>query len=70
EDLRRFHVVQEIGEDHLHISKGEALAAAVQDIDLSICARCTKRVFLECEGLPNERRQDAKRLLKDGLAAS
>ena len=53
EDLRRFHVIEEIGEDHLHISKGDALAAAMKEIDQSICATCTKRVFLECEGLPN-----------------
>ncbi|MEM7429318.1 MAG: SulP family inorganic anion transporter [Pseudomonadota bacterium] len=52
EDLRRFHVIEEIGEDHLHISKGDALAAAMAEIDYSICATCKKRVFLECEGLP------------------
>lgn len=69
EDLRRFHVVQEIGEDHLHISKGEALAAAVQDIDLSICARCTKRVFLECEGLPDERHKEVRAPLKELVAS-
>ena len=56
EDLRRFHIIEEVGEDHLHISKGEALAAAVQDIDLNICATCSKRVFLECEGLPDNNR--------------
>jgi SulP family sulfate permease len=52
ECLRRFHVLEEIGEDHLHISKGDALTAAIGEIDLSICATCTRRVFTECATLP------------------
>lgn len=52
ESLRRFHVIEEIGEDHLHISKGDALAAALQEIDLDQCRTCSKRVFLECADLP------------------
>ncbi|WP_232962506.1 SulP family inorganic anion transporter [Paracoccus tegillarcae] len=52
DSLRRFHVLEEIGEDHLHISKGDALAAAIPHIDYGICATCTKRVFLECSDLP------------------
>lgn len=52
ESLRRFHVIEEIGEDRLHISKGDALAATITEIDKSICEGCTKRVFLECAGLP------------------
>ena len=52
ESLRRFHVVEEIGEEHLHISKGDALAAAIKEIDMDICAGCSKRVFLECADLP------------------
>ncbi|MEN8842117.1 MAG: SulP family inorganic anion transporter [Octadecabacter sp.] len=52
DSLHRFHVIEEIGEDHLHISKGDALAAAIKDIDYGICATCTKRVFLECTDLP------------------
>lgn len=52
ECLRRFHVLDEIGEDHLHASKGDALAAVIPKISLSICARCTRRVFTECSALP------------------
>ncbi len=52
ECLRRFQVLEEIGEDHLHISKGDALAAAIANMDLSICATCRKRVFTECSALP------------------
>ncbi|MGP6089923.1 SulP family inorganic anion transporter [Antarctobacter jejuensis] len=57
ESLRRFHVVEEIGEDHLHISKGEALAAAIPEIDSSACATCSARVFMECADLPDASRR-------------
>jgi SulP family sulfate permease len=50
--LRRFHVLDEIGEDHLHASKGDALTVVIRQIDLSICATCAKRVFTECNALP------------------
>ncbi len=49
--LRRFHVIEEIGEDNLHISKGDAIAAAVTRIDPEICRACRLRVFLECSKL-------------------
>jgi sulfate permease, SulP family len=49
--LRRFHVATEIGENHLHASKGDALAAILSSVTPSICAGCNKRVFLECSGL-------------------
>ncbi|MDD9725392.1 SulP family inorganic anion transporter [Roseovarius sp. SK2] len=52
ECLRRFHVIEEIGEDHLHISKGDALSSVIVEISPSICAVCTKRVFSECDYLP------------------
>ncbi|MEM9320495.1 MAG: SulP family inorganic anion transporter [Pseudomonadota bacterium] len=54
ESLRRFDVVQEIGDDHLHISKGDALASAFGEIDLTICETCSFRVFLECSDLPGD----------------
>jgi SulP family sulfate permease len=49
--LRRFHVIEEIGEDNLHISKGDAIAAAVSRIDPEICRMCRTRVFQECSKL-------------------
>ena len=52
QSLRRFHVIDELGEGRLHISKGDALAAAIENIDTGICATCTKRVFTECADLP------------------
>ncbi len=50
--LRRFHVIEEIGDDNLHISKGDAIAAAITRIDPEICRKCRARVFLECADLP------------------
>lgn len=55
ECLRRFHVLEELGEASLHISKGEAVGAAVDHVDLGICAGCTRRVFLECADLLGEK---------------
>lgn len=52
ESLRRFHVIEEIGEDHLLMSKGDALAATIADIHFDVCRGCKKRVFLECTALP------------------
>ncbi len=52
QDLRRFHVIDELGEGRLHISKGDAISAALKQVDPKICATCTKRVFLECAELP------------------
>jgi sulfate permease, SulP family len=52
ECLRRFHVLDEIGEGHLHASKGDALAAVIPRISPSVCAGCTRRVFTECSALP------------------
>ena len=49
--LHRFHVVEELDEDHLLMSKGEAITAAMADMDSSICATCTKRIFNECDKL-------------------
>ncbi|MCP5087502.1 MAG: SulP family inorganic anion transporter [Rhodobacteraceae bacterium] len=46
--LHRFHVIEELGEDHLLVSKGEAVRVAMNDLDRSICATCSRNVFEEC----------------------
>lgn len=50
--LRRYHVLDELGEQNLHMSKGEAIAAVTGDIDHDVCRQCRARVFLECGDLP------------------
>lgn len=52
ECLRRFHVIEELDENYLYISKGDAVSDAVQHLDHGICATCTKRIFTECAELP------------------
>lgn len=52
ESLRRLHVIEEAGPDSLHISKGDAIQAAISKIDHTICGGCTKRVYLESTDLP------------------
>lgn len=49
--LHRFHVIEELGEDHLLPSKGEAVKAALADLDYSICALCSKKIYTECDEL-------------------
>jgi len=58
ECLRRFHVLEELDENCLHISKGDAVGAAVLQLDHSICATCTRRVFTECADLPGRQNVD------------
>jgi SulP family sulfate permease len=41
---------KEIGEDHFFVSKEEAIEKIVAQLDNSICATCTKRIFNECAG--------------------
>lgn len=60
ECLRRFHVIDEIGEANLHISKGDALGAAIRDLDLEICRTCERRIFTECTDLPGPASTEGK----------
>ena len=51
--LKRLHVFEEIGEDHLLASKGDAIQKVTEELDDDICATCTARIFRECAGRPN-----------------
>ncbi|GGO79004.1 sulfate transporter [Marinobacterium nitratireducens] len=52
DQLRRYHVVEELGEGNVYISKAEALEDAIAELDFEICAGCTKRIWQECSRLP------------------
>jgi SulP family sulfate permease len=52
--LHKFHVIEELGEDHLFQSKGEAISDATKDLDRSICKACLRDVFLECDSIRDE----------------
>ena len=43
---------QELGQDHIFPTKRIAIATIFDQLDRSICARCTIRVFEECQALP------------------
>jgi SulP family sulfate permease len=52
--LHKLHVIDELGEDHLFSSKGEAVADASKDLNRSICKVCLKDVFRECDSIRDE----------------
>lgn len=52
--LRKLHVIDELGEDHLFSSKGEAVSDATNDLNRTICKVCLKDVFLECDSIRDE----------------
>ena len=49
---QRVGYTQALGEDHIFSTKRIAIATIFQRLDRSICARCTVRVFEECQTLP------------------
>lgn len=49
ESLRRFQVVDELGESNLIESKGDAVMLAMCDIDRNICEGCLRDVYRECD---------------------
>lgn len=53
-NLRKLHVIDELGEDHLFSSKGEAVSDATKDLNRTICKVCLKDVFLECDDIRDE----------------
>lgn len=46
--LGRFQVMKSLTKKHIHLSKGDAIAEIVPELDQSICATCTARIFREC----------------------
>jgi len=42
----------DIGTDYIYESKAEAISEIFGKLDKQICARCTKRIFLECRSVP------------------
>jgi len=46
--LERFHVSEALSTEHVHTSKGDAIAEIVPTLDQSICATCEARIFREC----------------------
>jgi SulP family sulfate permease len=55
--LRRGGFMRTIGEENVFASKAEAIASIVPRLDPDVCARCTRRIFLECAAMPGAPRQ-------------
>lgn len=53
--LRRLHVLDELGDSNLHVNKGDAIIAAVEQADNEVCRTCRARIFHECAGKPGAR---------------
>ncbi|HOB95334.1 MAG TPA: SulP family inorganic anion transporter [Aquabacterium sp.] len=49
---RRSGFLARLGEDHIFPDKRSAIATIVPQLDASVCARCTRRVFEECAMQP------------------
>lgn len=62
--LRRGGFIDEIGEENLFETKGEAIAGIFERLDREICKRCDKRIFSECQSVPVVRDAPPKRTKK------
>ncbi|MDZ7661911.1 SulP family inorganic anion transporter [Thiohalophilus sp.] len=50
--LRKGHFIEAIGEDHFFASKQDAIRHIFDNLNKSTCTRCDKRIFKECETVP------------------
>ncbi|MBI3777801.1 MAG: SulP family inorganic anion transporter [Gammaproteobacteria bacterium] len=49
--LKRGGFVDKIGDEHIFVTKADAIQSIFKRLDRSICERCDKRIFLECQGV-------------------
>ncbi|NCF28587.1 MAG: sulfate permease [Gammaproteobacteria bacterium] len=50
--LERGGYLQDVGEENIFYTKGEAISEIFQRLDRGICVRCEKRIFNECRAVP------------------
>jgi SulP family sulfate permease len=50
--LERGGYLQDVGEEDIFDTKGEAISKIFQRLDRGICVRCEKRIFNECRAVP------------------
>lgn len=51
--FRRGGFADQFGREHIYTTKADAIAGIVKQLDMDICARCERRIFLECRQLPH-----------------
>ncbi len=49
--LKRGGFVDELGDEHIFVTKTDAIQTIFKRLDRSVCERCDKRIFLECQGV-------------------
>ena len=50
--LERGGYLEDVGEENIFYTKGEAISEIFQRLDRGICVRCDKRIFNECRAVP------------------
>ncbi|MCB1743251.1 MAG: sodium-independent anion transporter, partial [Gammaproteobacteria bacterium] len=50
--LEKGGYLNEFGDNHFFDHKGDAIAGLFDELDKSICATCTRRIFNECKSVP------------------
>jgi SulP family sulfate permease len=50
--LKRGSYLKDFGVENIFASKTDAIAAIFEELDRSVCERCEKRIFRECQGVP------------------
>ncbi|MGH1542656.1 MAG: SulP family inorganic anion transporter [Arenicella sp.] len=50
--LERGDYMSSIGEENIYSTKVEAISGVFEKLDKSICQKCDKRIFLECQSVP------------------
>ena len=50
--LRRGGFNERLGRENIYPTKGDAIESIFRKLDPEICARCEKRIFIECQKLP------------------
>ena len=51
--LKRGGFADQLGRENIFITKRDAIETIFRKLDPEICARCDKRIFLECQKLPS-----------------
>jgi SulP family sulfate permease len=65
--LKRGGFVDKLGDEHIFVTKADAIQTIFNRLDRSICERCDKRIFLECQSIEYK---GEKPLVADKTAAA
>ncbi|MCM5572144.1 SulP family inorganic anion transporter [Burkholderiaceae bacterium FT117] len=63
--MRRAGLLEAIGEENLFPTKDQAIAAIYERLDRQVCARCSARIFYECQAAAQAVRDEREREERD-----